>query len=301
MVRFLLEHNVNPNAPDRWGGTPLDDAELGGHSDVIDLLKQHHAENGNSQHITSESKATQQADHYGDTDAVVELLWAASENDIDGLRRCLANAIPIGACDYDGRTALHLAAAEGQIEAVKYLLAHKHPIHVRDRWNSTPLDEARREGRDAVVELLCIAMKEFHTTTLKVEFAEIARAADFVNRFTAAYDINSLVSYRINVVLDEVLSNIISYGYDDTAGHQITLEFDLGSDRLDVVVTDDGRAYDPLSQPAPDTTADMENMEISGMGIVMLRKLTDEVSYRHCAHQNILTLSFCVASADDPD
>ncbi len=301
VVRFLLDHDVSPNTPDRWGGTPLDDAELVGHSDVVELLRQHNAKNGNSQHGTSESKATEQADHYGDTDAVVELLWAASENDIDGIRRCLAIGVPISACDYDGRTALHLAAAEGQIEAVKYLLAHKHPIHVRDRWNSLPIDEARREGRDEVVELLCSEMKEFHATTLKVEFAEIVRAADFVDRYTAAHNINSLVSHRINVVLDDVLSNIISHGYDDTEGHHITLELDLGSDRLDVVVTDDGRAFDPLSQPAQDTTADLESMEIRGMGIEILRQLTDEVSYRRHADQNILTLSFRVASADDPD
>ncbi len=135
------------------------------------------------------------------------------------------------------------------------------------------------------------------------EFAEhlYSHPTDFVNRFTAAYDINSLVSHRINVVLDEVLSNIISHGYDDTEGHQITIELDLGSDRLDVVVTDDGPAFDPLSQPAPDTTTDLENMKISGMGIQILRQLTDEVSYRHCAHQNILTLSFCIASADNTD
>ena len=295
VVRFLLEHDVDPNTPDRWGGTPLDDAQLGEHADVIDLLKQHDAKPGNAQHLTTASEATEPSELYGDTDAVVELLWAASENEVEGLRRCVANGIPLSAADYDGRTALHLAAAEGQIEAVQYLLAHHHPIHVRDRWQSTPLDEARREGRDDAVALLDLAREEFHATKLAVKSAEIARAADFVNRFTAAYGISPLVGHRVNVVLDDVLSNIVAYGHDDPESGHITLAFALASDRLDVVVTDDGRAFDPLAHEAPDPTGDLETMDISGMGIELLRQLTDDASYRRDGEQNILTLSFGLA------
>jgi glutaminase len=85
---------------------------------------------------------------------VVELLWAASENDIPSLRRLLAHGIPVHAMDYDKRTALHLAAAEGKLEAVQYLVAHGHPLNVRDRWHATPLDEAIREKRSSVAEYL---------------------------------------------------------------------------------------------------------------------------------------------------
>ena len=158
VVGFLLDLGVSPNAADRWGGTPIDDAERGGHSEVVELLRQHDAPRGDSHHIASDVQATVPAVDYGDPEAVVEFLWAASENDIEGLRRSVANGIPVSASDYDGRTTLHLAAADGQLEAVRYLLVHKHPIHVRDRWNSTPLDEARREnrGRDCRVALVRI-------------------------------------------------------------------------------------------------------------------------------------------------
>ena len=106
-VRFLLEHNISPNTADRWGGTPLDDAELAGHSDVIALLRQHEAVNGNSQHIASDSGPTERADQHGDSESIVELLWAAAENDVEGLRRFVAQGVPISASDYDGRTVLH--------------------------------------------------------------------------------------------------------------------------------------------------------------------------------------------------
>ena len=100
---------------------------------------------------------------------------------------------------------------------------------------------------------------------------------------------------------DEVLSNILTHGYDDTEGHQVTLEFDLSSDRIDLVVADYGREFDPLSQSAPAITGSLEDYEISGVGIKVLRRLTDEASYRRVADQNILTLSFFVNSADGPD
>mgnify|MGYP003572629382 FL=1 len=288
VVRFLLEKDISPNTRDRWGGTPLNDAELGEHSDVIDLLKQRGAEPGESQHVDSESTATEEAAHYGDTDAVVELLWAASENNIDSLRRCLAHGIPVSAADYDGRTALHLAASDGQIDAVKYLLAHGHPIHVRDRWNATPLDDARRESRDAVVDLLSTAEKDFHTLTIDVDLQEITRTSAFVKRYTAAHDIDALVNHRANVVLDEILGTLIDHGSDDAECHQITLEFDVTAEQLEIVVTSDGREFDPLSQSA----ADLEDAEMSGMGRKLIRKLTDNVSYTRSNDNNVVTLAF---------
>ena len=198
----------------------------------------------------------------------------------------------MSACDYDGRTALHLAASDGQIDAAKYLLAHDHPIHVLDRWNSTPLDDARREKRDAVVELMATAEKDFHILTIDVDLQEIATATAFAKRYAAAHDIDALVHHKINVVLDEVLASIITHGSDDSECRQITLAFDASSEQLEIVVTNDGRDFDPLSQSAPD----LEDTEMSGMGSKLIRKLTDDVSYRRSNDQNILTLSFRLAS-----
>ena len=153
-LEFLLDHGVKPIA-DRWGGKPLSDAQAGGHAEALAILRARGVTTGSPQHLVSDSHGpTDEAVEYADDLAVVELLWAAAENNIDGLRRLVAQGIPMQAQDYDNRTALHLAAAEGQLDAVQYLVAHGHPLNVRDRWNATPLDEARREGREAVVKYL---------------------------------------------------------------------------------------------------------------------------------------------------
>ena len=288
VVRFLLENEISANLHDRWGGTPLDDAELGNHSNVIELLKQHGAEPGSSQHDDSESMATEEAAQYGDTDAVVELLWAAAENDIDNLRRCLAKGIPVSAADYDGRTALHLAASDGQVDAVKYLLAHDHPIHVRDRWNATPLDDARRENREDVVELLAAAERAFQQLTIQADIGEIARTNAFLKRYTTAHGIDSLVSDRANVVLDEVLASIIDHASTDDTCREIKLVFDTKSELLKIVITSDGSEFDPLST----SESDSDDTEISGMAVKLISKFSEDASYQRSEEKNQLSLTF---------
>lgn len=153
-VTFLLECGVSPTVTDRWGGTPMNDAERGGHVEVAALLARHGATRGLEVHIAAKDVPQELIAVYGDTDAVVELLWAAAEGDLRGLQRLVASGVPVAAADYDRRTALHIAAAEGQIDVARYLLAHGHPIAVQDRWHSTPLDEARREERSELAALL---------------------------------------------------------------------------------------------------------------------------------------------------
>lgn len=153
-IEFLLDHGVRPIA-DRWGGQPLSDAGVGGHTEACAVLSKWGVSAGAPYHSVDDPDGPKDnATEYGDNLAVVELLWAAAENNIAGLQRLVAHGIPVNAQDYDKRTALHLAAAEGQLDAVKYLVAHGHSLNVRDRWNATPLDEARREGQENVVKYL---------------------------------------------------------------------------------------------------------------------------------------------------
>ena len=153
VVAFLLECGVDPNQPDRWGGTPLQDAMSGSHDAVVELLKANKAELREGKHLASDGD-TSPSEADGNPDDVVEFLWAACNGSIRGLQHALANGVAVNSSDYDGRTALHLAAAEGNLDAVEYLLAHGHPHNVWDRWKATPIDEARREDRAQVVRVL---------------------------------------------------------------------------------------------------------------------------------------------------
>ena len=154
VVKFLLDHGVKP-IPDRWGGYPISDARNNNHKKIVDLFNKLDIKYTEPFHLVENPKGkTDKIAKFEDELMVIELLFAATENNVDNIRHLVAKGVPVNAGDYDLRTALHLAAAEGSLEAVEYLITHGHPLNVRDRWGATPLDEAKREKRKSVVNFL---------------------------------------------------------------------------------------------------------------------------------------------------
>jgi len=92
-------------------------------------------------------------DNAGERQLIIDMCWAASEGDCEGLRRLIVRGGDPNAADYDGRTPLHLAASEGRNEAVALLLRLGVEACPRDRWGNTPAMDAAREGHEAVTEL----------------------------------------------------------------------------------------------------------------------------------------------------
>lgn len=89
-----------------------------------------------------------------DANMTYAMINAASQGDLDEIKRISSYGIPLDRCDYDKRTPLHLAAAEGQLHIVKYLQRRGVEITVCDRWDNTPLDDARKHGHEKVAAFL---------------------------------------------------------------------------------------------------------------------------------------------------
>jgi len=120
------------------------------------------------------------------------------------------------------------------------------------------------------------------------DLSEIPRVAARVEEFCVARKISGKIIYRFNLSLDEVLTNIISHGL--TQGrHEIAVSVALQDGNLVADVSDDGPAFDPLSAPAPDVRAPIEERKIGGLGIHLLRTLMDAVEYRRADGRNHLT------------
>ena len=75
--------------------------------------------------------------------------------------------------------------------------------------------------------------------------AEMAKVVEFVEKFGAAHGIPQAAINDLNVCLDELLNNTISYGYDDQAPHSIAVDLTLAADLLIVDIEDDGKPFDP--------------------------------------------------------
>jgi len=84
--------------------------------------------------------------------------------------------------------------------------------------------------------------------------------------------------FEVQVAVDEACTNIIKYAYSYKAGI-ITITCELQDNDFVITIKDKGRSFDPASIPSPDLGADLDHRKIGGLGIYMMRKLMDDVSY----------------------
>jgi serine/threonine-protein kinase RsbW len=94
----------------------------------------------------------------------------------------------------------------------------------------------------------------------------------------------------LRLVVEEAVSNTIRHGYDDDRPHEIRVRVTLDRGAWTLEIEDDGRAFNPLAAPLPDVTLPVEEKPIGGLGILLLRSMTDAQEYRRAAGKNVLTL-----------
>lgn len=118
----------------------------------------------------------------------------------------------------------------------------------------------------------------------------VARVNTAFSDFADAHALPDAVRRSVSVVLDELLTNTLSYGLTDCGG-EVIVDVELHADRLVVTISDDGRPFDPLAQSAPDTTLAVEDRPIGGQGIHLVRRMVDDLSYFRRSDRNIVTLT----------
>jgi anti-sigma regulatory factor (Ser/Thr protein kinase) len=93
-----------------------------------------------------------------------------------------------------------------------------------------------------------------------------------------------------DLALEEAVTNIIDYAYDDPATHEIRVRFSIEGDKLCLEIEDDGRPFNPLAQPPVDISLPPEERSVGGLGIHLIRRFIDEVDYRRDAGRNVLRM-----------
>ncbi|MDD3364343.1 MAG: LytS/YhcK type 5TM receptor domain-containing protein [Syntrophomonas sp.] len=125
---------------------------------------------------------------------------------------------------------------------------------------------------------------------LKNELEEIPTLAAAIELFAETHKIPDQVVFHVNLSLDELLTNTISYGYTEGGEHEILVRVALQGETLVIETQDDGLAFNPLENADPDTSQDIEERPIGGLGIHLVRKMMDEIEYRRVENQNILVM-----------
>ena len=131
-------------------------------------------------------------------------------------------------------------------------------------------------------------MKEM---TLPAAKESIPRMTAFIDGQLEAAACPVKAQLQIDLVLDEVLSNIAAYAYGAGPG-EVTVRFDLedASRTASITFLDSGCPFDPLARPDPDVTASAEERDAGGLGIYLVKKTMDDVQYRYEKGRNVLTV-----------
>lgn len=131
-------------------------------------------------------------------------------------------------------------------------------------------------------------MKEL---TVDATVDNIASVTDFVDEQLEAFGCPVKTKMQIDIAIDELFGNIAHYAYKPDVG-TATVRVEVKENPLAVIITfiDHGVQYDPLSAEEPDTTLSAQERKIGGLGIYIVKKSMDEITYEYKDGQNILKI-----------
>jgi anti-sigma regulatory factor (Ser/Thr protein kinase) len=127
--------------------------------------------------------------------------------------------------------------------------------------------------------------------TITSEQSELDAIVNFVENLELEWRLGPKATGEINLMLEELFINTVSYGYPDGGGGTVEIGFSLSAGILTIEFSDDGRSFDPLSIKEADTAQDIELRGIGGLGMHLIRKLSDKIEYKRLNGRNILIVS----------
>ena len=126
---------------------------------------------------------------------------------------------------------------------------------------------------------------------LQATLENIAKVTAFIDEELEKLGCPMKAQMQIDVAIDELFSNISRYAYPGGQGEAtVRFVFDEAERVCSVIFMDRGIPFDPLAQEAPDVNSPLADRPIGGLGIFLVRKTMDSVSYRYENGQNILTI-----------
>ncbi len=134
-----------------------------------------------------------------------------------------------------------------------------------------------------------MAEKEY-SFELKSSLSELDNLCQNLEDIGQKIGLSKKLIFEINLALDELFTNIISYGFSDKEEHTIKVTVTPQDGVLCLCIEDDGIPFDPTDFEIPDVACSVENCKIGGLGIHIIRKLMDDICYQRCDDRNVLTL-----------
>lgn len=129
--------------------------------------------------------------------------------------------------------------------------------------------------------------------------SEIPRMSDWLCAEIAKLDVpdeqSQTLQFKFDLCANEAITNIISYAYDDGGAHQITLNLSQRGNLIKLDISDDGAMFNPLDKPEHQRPATLEEADIGGLGIDLIRHYMDLLEYARIDETNVLSIGAFIA------
>ena len=150
------------------------------------------------------------------------------------------------------------------------------------------------KGNEQFDDLTMLALRykgsEVQKITLPAVVDSIEKVTEFVNDRLQKSNIPQKIQTQIDVVIDELMSNVTKFAYRDGKNGDISVEMEVNEEEIAMTFRDSGVPFNPLEQADPDVNAPLEQRKIGGLGLFLVRKTMDKLNYVCENGQNVLTV-----------
>lgn len=132
---------------------------------------------------------------------------------------------------------------------------------------------------------------EFDELRLEPLLSEVPRLIEWVEARCAASGVGREIAMKLALVLEEAVANAINHGLPGAPPpHRLAVRLGIDADAVAAEIIDNGRPFDPTAVSDPDLTSSLEERQLGGLGIHLMRALMDDLDYRRSGDVNILRL-----------
>lgn len=126
---------------------------------------------------------------------------------------------------------------------------------------------------------------------IKNQISELEHVAQFIEEIGEELGLSMELQMNLNLVMEEMVSNVIFYAYPQEADAEIELLAKSDGKELTFVLTDQGREFDPTAKEDADPNVNPAEREIGGMGIFIVKNIMNQVTYQRLDGKNLLTMT----------
>jgi anti-sigma regulatory factor (Ser/Thr protein kinase) len=126
---------------------------------------------------------------------------------------------------------------------------------------------------------------------LKNDLTELENLGYHIQKFCKLHGLSKKNTFELNLVLDEVFTNIVSYGLDNQKEHLIKIDIQIMSKNVTIRIEDHGKPFDPTAIGKSNLQCSLEDRQIGGLGLHLINHIMSSIIYKRTGDKNVLILT----------